>query len=159
MPELSSVAVSTALGPPAIEHKRALTTRFVDFWLLGGASLLVWLAMMMGQQFRSAWAVDQHFKNLTVTVATMSLLVNYPHFLVSYKLAYTRGRGFVTQYWLQLIAVPVLLVAVFVYAFARYDVPVGELSLVRFVQYAINPLGGNARVFSGPRLGDLLFGL
>ena len=76
-------------GVEQTERPRALTTRFADFWLLGGASLLVWLVMFAVQGFRSAWAIDQHFKNLTVTTASLSLLVNYPHFLVSYKLAYT----------------------------------------------------------------------
>ena len=76
------------------ERPRALTTRFADFWMLGGASLLVWFVMFGVQGFRSAWAIDQHFKNLTVTTASLSLIVNYPHFLVSYKLAYGRGRTF-----------------------------------------------------------------
>ena len=86
---------------PSVEvgRPRALTTRFVDFWLLGGASLLVWLIMFAVQGFRSAWAIDQHFKNLTVTTASLSLIVNYPHFLVSYKLAYGRGQAFITTYW------------------------------------------------------------
>lgn len=81
------------------ERPRALTTRFVDFWLLGGASLLVWFVMFATQGFRAAWAIDQHFKNLTVTTASLSLLVNYPHFLISYKLAYSRGRAFITTHW------------------------------------------------------------
>ena len=50
-------------------HPRALTTRFADFWLLGGGSLLVWLVMFGTQGFRAAWAIDQHFKNLTVTLS------------------------------------------------------------------------------------------
>ena len=46
---------------------KALTTRFLDFWLLGGASLLVWLVMIAVQGFRGSWAIDQHFKNLTLS--------------------------------------------------------------------------------------------
>jgi hypothetical protein len=111
------------------------------------------------QGFRSAWAIDQHFKNLTITTATLSLLVNYPHFLISYKLAYTRGRTFVTTHWWQLIAVPILLVATFAYAFARYDVPVSQLPLVSMLSRDVSGLGNNARVLSGPRLGDLLFAI
>jgi hypothetical protein len=89
----------SASAPAQIARPRALTTRFVDFWLLGGASLLVWLVMMSLQGFRTSWAVDQHFKNLTFTAASLSLLINYPHFLVSYKLAYRRGHGFVLSHW------------------------------------------------------------
>ena len=141
------------------EHPRALTTRFADFWLLGGASLLVWLVMFATQGFRAAWAIDQHFKNLTVTTASLSLLVNYPHFLVSYKLAYGRGRAFVTTHWWQLVAVPALLVATFACAYAAYALPVSQLPIISLLSRDLAPLGNNARVFSGPRLGDLLFGL
>jgi len=112
------------------ERPRALTTRFVDFWLLGGASLLVWLLMFATQGFRAAWAIDQHFKNLTVTTASLSLLVNYPHFLISYKLAYRRGRSFVRSHAWQLIVVPIVLLATFVLAFVAFDRPVGSLPLV-----------------------------
>ena len=103
--------------PVDVARPRALTTRFLDFWLLGGASVLVWLVMMSLQGFRTSWAIDQHFKNLTYTAASLSLLINYPHFLVSYKLAYRRGRPFVLAHWYQLIAVPLLLLAIFVVAF------------------------------------------
>jgi hypothetical protein len=141
------------------ERPRALTTRFVDFWLLGGASLLVWFVMFATQGFRAAWAIDQHFKNLTVTTASLSLLVNYPHFLISYKLAYSRGRTFVTSHWWQLLAVPALLIATFAFAYAYYNVPVSQLSPVGMLSRDLTGFGNNARVFSGPRLGDLLFGL
>lgn len=153
----TAVELGAAAAPRA--RARALTTRFVDFWLLGGASLAVWLVMVVAQGFRSAWAIDQHFKNLTVTTASLALLVNYPHFLLSYKLAYTRGRAFVRLHWWQLVAVPLLLVVVFAWAFARYDAPVAQMPAIVAVQRILAPWGSNARVFSGPRLGDLLFGL
>jgi hypothetical protein len=141
------------------QRPHALTTRFADFWLLGGASLLVWLVMFAVQGFRAAWAIDQHFKNLTVTTASLSLIVNYPHFLVSYKLAYSRGRAFITTHGWQLLVVPALLVATFAFAYAYYDVPVSRLPLVSLMSRDLTGFGNNARVFSGPRLGDLLFGL
>jgi hypothetical protein len=106
---------ASARGPRPGAH--ALTTRFADFWLLGGASILVWLVMIVAQGFRASWAVDQHFRNLTITAASLSLLVNYPHFLISYKLAYGRGRAFVTMYWWQLIVVPIALAGLFAAAF------------------------------------------
>lgn len=159
-PTVSSLDQISAAGLEAGPAPRqALTTRFADFWLLGGASLLVWLVMFGVQGFRSAWAIDQHFKNLTFTTASLSLLVNYPHFLISYKLAYTRGRSFVTSHPWQLVVVPVLLMATFAYAYARYDEPVSQLPLVSMLSRDVSGLGNNARVLSGPRLGDLLFAL
>ena len=136
---------------------RALTTRFLDFWLLGGASILVWLVMFTFQSFRSSWAVDQHFKNLTVTTATLSLLVNYPHFLVSYKLAYSRGRQFVLGHVWQLVAVPVLLIGLFALAYAGFDRPAASTPGLAGLSRLLAWLGGNARVVEGPRLGDVLF--
>ena len=142
-------------APPA--PSRALTTRFLDFWLLGGASLLVWLVMTSLQGFRSSWAVDQHFKNLTFTAASLALLINYPHFLVSYKLAYSRGRGFVAMHWYQLIAVPIVLMAIFAVAYAFYDLPVGRLPFMASASQLVGGVAGAGSVLSGPRLGDLLF--
>ena len=108
---LRSVTSGSATSPvtpgATLAHRRALTTRFLDFWLLGGASLLVWLVMFSLQGFRAAWAIDQHFKNLTVTTASLSLLVNYPHFLISYKLAYSRGRSFILEHWWQMLFVTI----------------------------------------------------
>ncbi|MBM3818417.1 MAG: hypothetical protein FJW14_05285 [Acidimicrobiia bacterium] len=115
--------------------------------------------MISTQGFRTSWAIDQHFKNLTVTTASLSLLVNYPHFLVSYKLAYTRGRDFITGNWWQLIVVPLGLVGLFALAFFFYDTPVTSLPAVTTLTGTLTPWGGNARVLSGPRLGDLLFTL
>jgi hypothetical protein len=165
---ISSVAVADApprpldvAAAPAVvampSHPRALTTRFLDFWLLGGASVLVWLVMMSLQGFRTSWAIDQHFKNLTYTAASLSLLINYPHFLISYKLAYHRGRGFVLSHWYQLIAVPLVLLALFVVAFFAYDVAVAQVPLLAPLAQAIGGWAGAGRVLSGPKLGDLLF--
>ena len=145
-----------AAAPPVAPPK-ALTTRFLDFWLLGGASLLVWLVMISVDGFRASWAIDQHFRNLTVTTASLSLLVNYPHFLVSYKLAYSRGRSFVARQWWQLIVVPLLLLAGFAAAYVFYDVPVSRLPFAPDVASTLNGWGQNGRVLSGPRFGDVVF--
>jgi hypothetical protein len=145
------------MAPGAPLARKALTTRFLDFWLLGGASILVWLIMIAVQGFRTSWAIDQHFKNLTYTAASLSLIINYPHFLISYKLAYRRGGAFVRSHAWQLIVVPLAMLAVFALAFTEYATPVGSLPLVPAVTRAVGPWFGAGQVFSGPRLGDLLF--
>jgi hypothetical protein len=147
-----AASTTVATQPP-----RVLTTRFLDFWLLGGASLLIWLVMFSVQGFRASWAIDQHFKNLTVTTASLSLLVNYPHFLISYKLAYSRGRSFILGNWWQLIVVPILLVSLFALAFFAYSFPIGQVPFVSAVTAALAPWGANAQVLAGPRFGDVVF--
>ena len=161
LPPVPSVAEGpSAIAQPAVTTPRqALTTRFLDFWLLGGLSLLVWVIMFATQGFRAAWAIDQHFKNLTITTASLSLIVNYPHFLISYKLAYSRGRSFVTAHAWQLIVVPLLLVATFAYAFVQFNAPVSQLPVLSTLGRMLAGYGNNARVISGPRLGDVLFAL
>jgi hypothetical protein len=121
---------------------KALTTRRLDFWLLGGASILVWVVMFSAERFAAGWAVDQHFGNLAVAALALSFLVNYPHFLLSYKLAYSRGRPFIVGHWWQLIAVPAALAAMFAAAYLLYDVPLDSVPVLPLAR---------------PRVGDLLF--
>jgi hypothetical protein len=158
-----AVASPPDLGVPApevVRAPRALTTRFLDFWLLGGASLVVWLAMFVLQHFRSAWAVNQHFSNLAITTVSLTLLVNNPHFLVSYKLAYSRGRRFVLSNWWQLLVVPALLVGLFAWSYTSFDRPTAEVFpfLPGFAQ-ALGAQGAGISLWTTPRLGDFLFTL
>jgi hypothetical protein len=157
-----ALAVAPAVAPSIAPTSdgRALTTRFVDFWLLGGASLLVWAVMWVLQDHRTAWAIDSHFKNLTVTTISLSLLVNNPHFLISYKLAYSRGARFVLAQWWQLLAVPALLLALFVAAFVGFTAPTA--AVVPFLPPLADTLtawGASTAAITAPRLGDLLFTL
>ena len=147
---------ATGVAPP----RRALTTRFLDFWLLGGASLLVWLVMWLLQDFRSLWAIDSHFKNLGITTVSLSLLINNPHFLISYKLAYSRGREFIVAQWWQLLAVPALLVAIFVLAFAAFTAPTARVfPFMPGLARLLAGWGADTAALTTPHLGDWLFTL
>jgi hypothetical protein len=111
---------SNQLEPPApivAKVSDALTTRFLDFWLLGGASVMVWVVMSSLSAHREAFGISRHFTNVAATFATLSLAVNYPHFLAGYRLAYTRGFGFVRRHWPQTLLVPSLLIGVLAYAY------------------------------------------
>ena len=141
-------------------QSRALTTRFLDFWLLGGASLLVWFVMWVLEDYRAAWAIDSQFKNLAVTTVSLSLLVNHPHFLISYKLAYSRGGRFVLAHWWQLLAVPALLVALFAAAFVGFTTPTADvLPFVPTLAGTLGAWGADTAAFTTERLGDFLFTL
>jgi hypothetical protein len=155
-----STAVPAAVHTPTSRVAapgRALTTRALDFWLLGGASLVVWLVMFAADRFRADPSVERQLQNLAVAALALSLLVNYPHFLASYKLAYSRGRSFALTHWWQLIVVPVGLTALFAAAFALYDVPVANVELISGARQAVDGWGTNANVLTGPRVGDVLF--
>ncbi len=137
---------------------RALTTRVADFWLLGGASLAVWAGMTAFDAFREDSAVDERLRQLGVAAFSLSLVANYPHFLLSYKLAYTRGLLFVRTHWWQLVLVPVGLAALLAIAYLNYDIPVANIPWLSRATETLDPLGTNARVLAGPRFGDLLLG-
>ena len=50
-------------------------------------------------------------------MATLVLLVNYPHFMASYRIAYSQGLDFIKRHWVELILVPLALISVFVWTF------------------------------------------
>jgi hypothetical protein len=127
--------------------------------LLGGASLVVWAGMTAAQTMRDRASVDEGLVQLGLAALSLSLVANYPHFLASYRLAYTRGRTFVRTHWWQLVVVPLLLATALVSAYASYETPVAELPWAAGARDALAPFGLNAQVVSGPRLGDLVLAL
>jgi hypothetical protein len=141
---------------PAPTTPRALTTRALDFWLLGGASLVVWMAMFTAERFRDSAVVDRQLQNVALAALSLALIVNYPHFLASYKLAYSRGRSFIFENWWQLVVVPIALAGLFVAAYVFYDVPGERLPPVAWASESLRDWGANAQVVARPRLGELL---
>lgn len=107
-------------------RRPSLVSPVWDFWLLGGLSVVLWAVMAVGSLYRGAYGVTNHFGNLAMTMAALSLFVNYPHFLASYKLAYTRGKSFVTKHWFQTLLVPCLLLDFLIYAYYLANAPDGK---------------------------------
>jgi hypothetical protein len=113
---------------------RSLIHPFVDFWLLGGASVVIWGLMILGQPFRhNTSSVNIHYEQLAATFAIMSLLCNHPHFIISYRFGYGRGITFILKNWFSLLAVPALLVALFTVAFLNYHRQIGDESSLRWI--------------------------
>ena len=155
----SVVSSPPVVAPHSAPHSApasALTTRFLDFWLLGGASIVVWLLMVLAQPFRTEWAIDQHYRNVAPLALSLALVVNYPHFLLSYKLAYSRGRDFILRHWWQLIAVPLLLLGLLGSAYTWFELPVRDIQALVTTGRTLSAWGVNAQVVAGPRLGDVL---
>lgn len=98
-----------------------------DFWFLGGASILVWFAMFFGQMFRGdVVSIEQHFVQVIAAFGLLSLVCNYPHFIISYRFGYGRGWKFIAQHWLSLIVVPGLMIGFYVCAYLNFDYDLGE---------------------------------
>ncbi|MFN8611452.1 MAG: hypothetical protein U0931_28155 [Vulcanimicrobiota bacterium] len=115
--------MSTTTAPVRVNY---LVSRYLDFWLLGGASVFTYLAMSAAGGFRNWYGVSNQFSNVAVTMATLALFVNYPHFLASYRLAYGRGQAFVVKHWFNLLLVPALLLS---FLTCAYCLAVEEKSL------------------------------
>lgn len=124
-------------NPPA-RPTRSLVSPQWDFWLIGGASLVVWLLMQVGARNRALYGVKNHFAELALTMGFVSILVNYPHFLASYKLAYGRGLSFLRKHWFQTIMVPCLLVNFLVYAYYLANMPGAKTQCEWMLGAAVN---------------------
>ena len=137
---------------------RSLTIRSLDFWMLGGASLVLWALMFsLDGQGRDSWAVDHHFGNLVALSGSLALVCNYPHFMASYRLAYSRGGSFILKNWFQLIAVPVGLVAALAFAYVLYLEPAD--GLFSWMNVALTTVGLDTSIGRAPTSGRELMNL
>lgn len=102
--------MSVHSGTNIVNTENCLISRQADFWLLGGASIAFWAVChaleFLNPQFNTATLL---ISDVPALFAILSVVVNAPHFMASYHLAYTRGMPFVIQNWFQLIVVPALL--------------------------------------------------
>jgi hypothetical protein len=142
------------------EASRALTTRYLDFWLLGGASLVVWAFMFALSPVRKlSWAVDHHYGNAFAISNTVALFVNYPHFMASYALAYRKGWRFIREHWLQLVAVPILLVVLLTWAYFLFQSPTSASPAIAAANGFFEKVGLRTRVGLSASLGSEVLGL
>jgi len=104
----------------AATSPRALISPRADFWLLGGASLVVWVAAFVSK----FWLPDAAFRPMMQVWAWFgmaTLVVNNPHFMASYALAYRQGEAFILRHALQLLVVPFVLVFAIAAALVRWE--------------------------------------
>ena len=127
----------------AADSRPSLISRQVDFWLLGGASIAFWavchLLEFLAPKFSTA---EGYLLNIPALFAFSALIINAPHFMASYHLAYTRGVGFITAHWFQLIAVPIALFITLLAGDMLFAVSIdawGEFALG--LNYYLAPLG------------------
>lgn len=103
-------------------RSQAIVSRQADFWLLGGASLFFFVFVIIGNLFiQRSIRVSGYMLSISRLFATLVLFVNYPHFIISYKFGYGRGRAFIISHWFSLIFVPLALMGGFAVAFFSLD--------------------------------------
>jgi hypothetical protein len=109
-------ALEPSLGRATAQTKLALISRRWDFWLIGGASLPVWLCIVFLKSIASGAALQ----SVIFLSQVISVFIFYPHFYWTYRFAYSRGWSFARRYWFQLVFVPAALVLGGVTAFFTF---------------------------------------
>ena len=105
----------------------AIYNQFLDFWIIGGTSILMFVVFLLASVFReSSIVIQQKFLMFGSFFALMSILCNHPHFMITFKFGYTRGWRFLLKHWFALLFVPLSMVGVFAIAYFSYDYAINE---------------------------------
>lgn len=138
---------------PTLPRTEVLS-RFTDFWLLGGASVVLWLVMVIGQFFRDrSESVDNHFLQVSAVFSLFSLFVNNPHFMISYRFGYSRGSKFIFKNWFSLLALPLGMIAYFTYCYFHFTVESSQLEWIKSVNSLLGHTGLTFRLGTLSSLG------
>ncbi len=98
----------------------ALISRPVDFWLLGGGSLLALAALLVMR--RLSMPVNLNAALWIFWAPYLRIVIEYPHLFASYRLAYAPGKGLVRSHPWTMIAAPVVLVLLAVFCILARDI-------------------------------------
>ena len=157
---MNTTTASTTTGginpTPASERNYLFVSRSMDFLLLGGISLLLWIPFYF-LTGRSA-AIGSLGLALPAVAITLGYWVNFPHFMASYKLAYTQGRAFIRANWLQLVLVPIAMLLLLALAYAYWGRTIGDSRAVLVINNFFADVGLKTRIGSYPNLGMELLG-
>ena len=149
-------AATTIKPAPSSERKYLFLSRGMDFLLLGGISLLLWIPFYF--LYGQSALIGSMGLALPALAVTLGYWVNYPHFMASYKLAYTQGHAFVRTNWFQLVFVPIVMVLLLAITYVFWGRTIGDSSVVLGTNNFLENLGLKTRVGNYPNLGMELLG-
>jgi hypothetical protein len=114
---------------------QSLTSNQVkDFWFLGGLSILIWLLFIIFDPMKAnSELISTRFVQVGTLFSWLSFICNYPHFLISYRFAYTRGVKFILQSWIPLIAVPLTLLFLYVMSYFYFNESISNNSAIIYL--------------------------
>jgi hypothetical protein len=152
--ETSSHATSVGRVPV-----KSLTTRFYDFWFLGGASLAFGAAMLAASFLKGrSSAIDESFGQVLACFTLLSIICNHPHFMISYRFAYGRGWKFVRGHAFSLIIVPVALIGLFATSYFNFNRDVSSSATVALLNRFYESTGWGFQFGTLSTLGSELLG-
>lgn len=99
--------------------RQALISRSIDFWLLGGLSLLVLLIMVATRNWITNGPRDAEF--WFALGAYLRVGLEYPHLLATYKLAYGRGGDWIRRHLIAAVLAPGVILILGILAFLALE--------------------------------------
>lgn len=140
--------------------RSSILNPLVDFWMLGGLSILLCVIMHLVNFLKGDHHVFQiRFFQLGAVFSVLSILCNHPHFMISYRFGYGRGSKFILQNWYALILIPAALIAVYVFAFFAFDTDISDFAFLDSINRVFENLDIKFRIDQSNKLGDVILGL
>lgn len=153
MNQVHSLSMNPKTAPSLM--RKFVLSPVLDFWLLGGLSILVCIAMHFGNSLKGEFAPLQvRFLQLGVLFSVLSLVCNHPHFMISYSLGYGRGRKFIFSHWITLIAIPIAMLGAFLIAFLKYDLEIPGFRIPSIMNHFFSLISISTNFGSSSILGD-----
>lgn len=144
-----------------IKPKKALISPNIDFWVIGGASLVFWGLSQFFIYFSNiSPRTGYYLNNLPLFFTTLSLVINYPHFMVSYQLAYGRGNKFIKKNWFQLILVPIVLILLGLTSWVLFNS--SNAMIIHYfsrINHILDPIGIKIPIGMFPKIGQDITGI
>lgn len=143
------------------DKNSSVQTPLLDFWTLGGLSILLWGIMHIASVFRNDVPAFQfRFLQVGALFSILSLVCNHPHFLISYRFGYGRGLRFIVQNWFSLIGVPVILLICYLVAYFDFNGTISEQNIILVsINRGFQSLGLAFRLGDTTKLGEEIVGV
>ncbi len=153
----SKQMASSLFDRPKTVQTSLTGSRMLDFMLMGGGAVLLWFPLYFFQT-QMTW-VQSLGLALPAFAFFMGYIGNYPHFMASYKLAYTQGTSFVLQNGFQLIVVPLILMLLMGLSYFFGDISIQNNGVVLFLNKILDNVGLKTRIGIYPNLRAEILGL
>lgn len=142
------------------KKRSSILSPLSDYWLLGGLSILLCLALHIANFFKNDFTLFQtRFMQLGAVFSILSIVCNHPHFMVSYRFGYGRGLSFILKNWFALIFIPIFLLGIYSLAFFNYNYDIYNLDFLDKINSVFSSMNLKFKIDTTNSLGEELMGL
>ncbi len=144
----------------APQKRTSILSPLSDFWTLGGLSILLCLILHVASFFKDDLPLLQmRFMQVTAVFSVLSIICNHPHFMISYRFGYGRGIHFIFKNWFSLIVVPVGLIALYAFAYFKFDTNISQSTFILKMNSMLEYAGLSFRFGKSEKLGEEIMSL